>query len=120
MDFKFRYVIKDLKSGLVDVKKYTLSQIEGRPLKSLSPVFSENTELLARNLYTGYRDVTKAEIYDGDIVSIPHCSTFLVIKFHFGGFRAMFSNGDSHELGRVINGLQIMGNIYANPELISA
>lgn len=119
MDFKFRYVIQDLKSGVVQFFIFSLSDIENQSLPLLANVFGADKRILARNLFTGRRDSNdEVEIYDGDVVNIPYCSTPLVIKYHEGGFCAMFSNGDSHELSS-LNGIQVIGNIYTNPEFVN-
>lgn len=52
-DIKIRYIMKHKPTGNIHVVYYSLSQIEKRPLKELSIVFSDEHEMLSRDIYTG-------------------------------------------------------------------
>ncbi len=78
---------------------------------------------------TGLKDVRGKEIYEGDIINYKygrHTSTQFVIKYD--EFQATFVVVDNHndliytfrELADYIqlNSLEVIGNIYENPELL--
>jgi len=68
--------------------------------------------------YTGLNDKDGFEIYEGDVVKILYCSSPLAIRYEDGSFCTLFSSGDSHDLGSVAKGIEVLGNIYENPELL--
>jgi uncharacterized phage protein (TIGR01671 family) len=71
--------------------------------------------------YTGLKDKNGKEIYEGDIVSFS-ASGFRVfpqeVKYLGNGFWIEGENGE-HFLPR-LGGLEVIGNIYENPELLGA
>ena len=67
--------------------------------------------------YTGLHDKNGKEIYEGDILSKE---PFLKVVFEDGGFcfsNDLFSGADRLSQDRV-GRLEVIGNIYKNPELI--
>jgi len=66
--------------------------------------------------YTGFSDIGKMEICDGDILS-DGFSTFVVAWGHrFGHWGTSSGNSLFYDLARMQ--LKIVGNIYQNPELL--
>lgn len=71
--------------------------------------------------YTGLKDTNGIAIYEGDIVS--HNWLTATVVFDRGGFRAMY-RGDEHFYGGsnyydlLIAGVEVVGNIHQNPELL--
>lgn len=66
--------------------------------------------------FTGMLDKNEKEIYEGDIVNIP--SGITSVFFERGCFYTPL-NGSRYRLGGWGNEIQIIGNIYENPELIT-
>jgi len=71
--------------------------------------------------YTGFSDKHSVEVYDGDI--IQHCitKTRFVIYWDQNGFafkKKRLDNGNTYNLDVHQTLLEVIGNIYQNPELI--
>ena|SRR5690625_1009634 len=80
---------------------------------------------LAENLkimqYTGLKDKNGREIYEGDIVKYPHivsAKSNWEVSFRGGSFviKQKYLGISLHELAHK-NNLEVIGNIYENPEL---
>lgn len=110
-EIKFRAWLKRYEM-MVDVEK--ISMTSGRIY--FDSDWWEEYELMQ---YTGIKDKNGKEIYEGDIVKSP-CGIRKVI-FVDGGF--CLDTGDfATDLYRMIdskgNHLEVIGNIYENPELL--
>ena len=72
--------------------------------------------------YTGLKDMRGKEIYEGDILANGNDEKTYKVIFENGSFRAEFE-GDFEEysfdlIDVVLQGCEVVGNIYENPELI--
>jgi hypothetical protein len=115
VEIKFRYIVRHKTSGNIETKIYYLNQIEERPLKQLSPVFSDDYELLGRNSYVGIKDANDTELYYGDL-----------IVFYYGWRKEnmVWDVSDITDIEYLFNSVnergatfEIIGNKYENPEL---
>ncbi|MFG3613124.1 YopX family protein [Rummeliibacillus stabekisii] len=70
--------------------------------------------------YAGLKDTNNREIYEGDIVKIAYendsenYAWYEEVIWH----RSCFMAGDDNLLVNVIDGCEVIGNIYENPELL--
>jgi uncharacterized phage protein (TIGR01671 family) len=74
-------------------------------------VIGENCELMQ---FTGLRDKHGAEIYEGDIVRCIDGYNATVVYDEQHGLFSPFGDGEGAEWGK---GVEVIGNIYENPEL---
>jgi uncharacterized phage protein (TIGR01671 family) len=85
----------------------------------------ERTEDVVINQYTGYKDSKGNEIFEGDILkfgkSRPYLATVHWIDYQFV-FKKKGSSSYTDKFthwGRV-NNVEVLGNIYENPELLKS
>jgi hypothetical protein len=95
--------------------------------KDMSPrlklITSGYTILVARNIFIGIKDKNGKEIYEGDIMVYPEESkprNLFEVMFDGGCFVANCKNRSYFKYIRefIIDPVEIIGNIYENPELL--
>ncbi|WP_077317602.1 YopX family protein [Virgibacillus proomii] len=112
-DIKIRYIMKHKPSGNVHVVYYSLSQIEQRPLKDLSIVFSDEHEMLSRDIYTGLKDKNGKEIYEGDKYHMGDPNITYTVVWHDAGFVGKQNGASSYAgLTHWQERIEVVGNIY--------
>jgi len=76
-------------------------------------------KIISENQYSGLKDKSGKEIYEGDIV-VYDCDNFSV-TWNDGSFHAHSEQEGVYDTGfwNITNNCKIIGNIYENPELLN-
>ena len=85
---------------------------------SIGQVVPNKYSVLSWEQYTGLKDKTGTEIYEGDIVSYPWINETYLAEIKYDMKRAQFYYSD-----KKFNGgghLMVISNIHENPELLNA
>ncbi|QEO61144.1 hypothetical protein EVS87_002670 [Bacillus altitudinis] len=114
MDIVIRYVFKHRFSGNIEIRRYSIRQLEERSAQKLSPCFNETEyEMIARDLSTGLKDRNGTEIFinDIDVSNEP-----MFVAYYDGKFGlSVYGYFDSEINWKHVD---IGGNIYQNPDLL--
>ena len=127
---KIRYTFRHKGSGNIEMKWYSIGQLEERAAAKLSPVFSDEYELISRDLYTGLKDKNGREkVYEMDIVKFGlsnqigvicydiHQAKFKIVPVQFYHANAGCGGWTGHSLRKTVP-MEVIGNIYQNPDLL--
>lgn len=138
MDIVIRYIFKHRFSGNIEIRRYSIRQLEERSAQKLSPCFNETDyELIARNLFTGLKDSEGNEIYEGDVILITYDEAFSELPYYIGEVK--FRADDNYpafdllpwiacemnalswlksECDPSVKRYSVIGNIYKNSDLL--
>ncbi|NFH34503.1 hypothetical protein FDC49_19395 [Clostridium sporogenes] len=98
---------------------YCITKEKGLMVGNVGPSGMDNYDLIIMQ-YTGLKDKNGVEIYEGDIVKIVSKVTGLFTKGKvvqgYGCFLVQY-DWNTHLLCEFHN-IEVIGNIYANPELV--
>ena len=87
-----------------------------------SYITSDNCEIIAKILPIGSKDKNGVEIWQGDVLNLPGMDTRHEVVFLQGEYQTGFKkrSGDQYtDIGTdTTHRLEIIGNIYENPELL--
>lgn len=93
---------------------YDLTEEENSPLYRM--------EHLKYQQFTGLKDMNNEEIYECDVLYFPAYETHTnnrVVKFELGQFVGeLIRSNYSKSLKEIVNEMEVIGNIYENPELL--
>ncbi|MCY8513782.1 YopX family protein [Bacillus atrophaeus] len=138
-NIKIRYAFRHKETGNIELKTYSISQLEERPPRKLSPVFCEEFgyELISRDLWTCLKDSNGENIYGRDFIKITYDTAFSKEPFYVGMVKYL-ENEDypafdlrppidldmnalswlKSESDPSVKKYEVIGNIHQNPELL--
>ena len=109
-------------------RKDNLEWIEGylyRLSETLNPFImvknkSESYEVIPETVseYSGLQDKNKKLVYEGDILYDEYYENTCMVIFHKGCFCIHEDNISHRNWGCSMTGLEVIGNIHDNPELL--
>ena len=130
-EIKFRVWNKIRKVMSYDVTLYANRWVECVYVDGTEDKFPSKIakEILAIMQYIGLKDKNGKEIYEGDILSTDLSRPYLIVCFRNGAFMVQcHDNGKDYydlmapmdEESDQVEHLEVIGNIYENPELLGS
>ena len=119
-EIKFDIKIRHIETGNTFREVFTLDEII-----SGSKLYAKGIqEVVFKRQFTGLKDKNGKEIYEGDILKIQDMSFCFMVEFknaYVGGW--VLSNPISQDFislgARTQDSIEVIGNIYETPELLS-
>jgi uncharacterized phage protein (TIGR01671 family) len=125
-DIKFRAWHKYQKTMLYDLYLDFQGNIGIWNYEETEIKFIDRSDCLVLMQYTGVKDKNEVEIYEGDMVKVVFEKKELIGKVEYDSHNtAFFVRGKAincilgwHASGYISNCIEVIGNIYENPELL--
>lgn len=124
-EIKFRYVFKRKADGHIYMLEFKIELLEdGSPNPVESMIQNHLWELVSRDQYTGLKDKNGNEIYEWDIIQYQNeCADrtpVLVPEMTPKNLEYITGIGNSEweEKENQYSNIEVIGNIYENPELV--
>ncbi|MCY8383176.1 YopX family protein [Bacillus haynesii] len=118
---EIRYTFRHTGSGNIEMKWYNIAQLEARAATELSPAFSDEYELISRDLFTGLKDRQGRMIYEGDVYHQGDPNILYVVEYKGAGFVGKQIRSSSYAgLEYWKDRIEVISDVYRNPELLEA
>ncbi|UQZ41345.1 YopX family protein [Bacillus subtilis] len=117
-NLKIRYAFRHKETGNIELKTYSIGQLEEQPARELSAVFCEEFGyvLISRDLWTGEKDKDGQEIFEGDVDLTD--DEPMIAAFKDGRFGLKFPDHVYFDSFVFWEDCEIGGNVHQNPELL--
>ena len=129
-EIKFEYIFryKDDGKWVYGKEVFSLEQIQDNAVDEwLSCCFVSGSELVAIRQYTGLKDKSDREIFEGDVLRIGNkkyndTTNIAEVRYYRGGFMmylvGYFGGRDIESYDGDCEKHEIIGNLHENPELL--
>ena len=113
---EFRYRFRNRQTDEIITQHCTIENVENRPYYP-NPFGSLDWEILSRDQFIGIRDKNEKKIWEGDVIVLPGYNQNSEVLFRQGMFCAE-EDGSFFPLSQFYSTVEVIGNIYENPELL--